>query len=349
MARAGLVAQGRVPGPAGRDPGCPPDLLEARAHPPPLQLARAGPHRAPFPRWWSAAGRLQSCQQAREGACVEIIRYADESGVRVGVQEADGVASPVPALADLLALRRRLRVVVASAAAVAPQPGPPPANRRWTGRPRLGRRASPTSGPAWRARSRVRSPTSMPGLTMPTCRSRRTARPGGGARCRRAHRHPAGLAGQRARARAGRGLQRRRRDRRRDHLQRRAVPVHRGRDPLYLPQGEVYICARALGPGIVPAWEALRPAGALQSAWRCAAAAAWPGTAGRPPRSCIADLAHLADYLFRARQGTRRRGDRPPGPAWSRSRTSPWSRRRWRASTSPASRYSLTNIVACDR
>ena len=48
---------------------------------------------------------------------MQIIRYADEGGVRVGVQEADGVRPlPVPALADLLALPAdRLREELATA------------------------------------------------------------------------------------------------------------------------------------------------------------------------------------------------------------------------------------------
>jgi 2-dehydro-3-deoxy-D-arabinonate dehydratase len=56
---------------------------------------------------------------------VQIIRYADDAGVRVGVQEADDVRPlPVPALADLLALPAgRLRELVASAAAAAPSRG----------------------------------------------------------------------------------------------------------------------------------------------------------------------------------------------------------------------------------
>jgi 2-dehydro-3-deoxy-D-arabinonate dehydratase len=71
-----------------------------------------------------------------------------------------------------------------------------------------------------------------------------------------------------------------------------------GENPLYLPQAKVYTGACALGPGIVPAWQA----GDLRSltisvAVRRGGSLAWDGrtTTAQLHR----DLAHLVSYLFR--------------------------------------------------
>ena len=89
----------------------------------------------------------------------------------------------------------------------------------------------------------------------------------------------------RPRARAGRGAQRRRRGRRLHHLQRHELTVHRGADPLYLPQAKTYAGGCAVGPWIVPAWELPDPyALTIELTIARDGGVAWAGTA--TPRPC---------------------------------------------------------------
>ena len=236
---------------------------------------------------------------------MQIIRYADEAGVRVGVQEADDVRPlPVPALADLLALpASRLREFVASAASAAPSRGRfrllPPVD---------GLTEVWASGVTYQRSSAARQEESQvadvyarvydadrPELFFKSP-AWRVCGPGEpiGIRPDSAVNVPEPELAVVCNA-AGR-------DRRRDHLQRRVVPVHRGREPAVPAAGQGLrrrLRARARHRARLAA---RRPAGADDQRDGRAAAAAWPGTARPPPRSCTATWPSLVDYLFRRAQ-----------------------------------------------
>jgi 2-dehydro-3-deoxy-D-arabinonate dehydratase len=235
---------------------------------------------------------------------VQIIRYADEAGVRVGVQEADDVRPlPVPALADLLALPAgRLREFVATAAAAAPSRGPfrllPPVDgltEVWASGVTYERSSAARQeesqvadvyarvyeadrpelffkSPAWRVCGpgepigiRPDSAVNVPEPELAVvCNAEGEIV--GATIC--------------------------------NDVSSRSIE---GENPLYLPQAKVYAGACALGPGIVPAWQLgdLR-ALTISVTVRRGGRLAWDGQASTA--QLHRDVTDLVDYLFRCAQ-----------------------------------------------
>ena len=235
---------------------------------------------------------------------MQIIRYADEAGVQVGVQQADGVRPlPVPALADLLALpATRLREVVASAAGTAPIRGKfrllPPVD---------GLTEVWASGVTYQRSSAARQEESQvadvyarvydadrPELFFKSP-AWRVCGPGEpiGIRPDSAVNVPepelavvCNAAGEIVGATIC------------NDVSSRSIE---GENPLYLPQAKVYTGACALGPGIVPAWQLgdLR-ALTISVTVRRGGRLAWDGQTSTA--QLHRDLAGLVDYLFRHAQ-----------------------------------------------
>jgi 2-dehydro-3-deoxy-D-arabinonate dehydratase len=235
---------------------------------------------------------------------VQIIRYAGEDGVQVGVQEADGVRRlPVPALADLLARpAARLREMVAGAAGTAPIRGKfrllPPVD---------GLTEVWASGVTYERSSAARQEESQvadvyarvyeadrPELFFKSP-AWRVCGPGEpiGIRPDSAVNVPEpelALVCNAAGEIVGVTIC--------NDVSSRSIE---GENPLYLPQAKVYTGACALGPGIVPAWQAgdLR-ALTINVAVRRGGSLAWDGRTSTA--QLHRDLAHLAGYLFRHAQ-----------------------------------------------
>jgi 2-dehydro-3-deoxy-D-arabinonate dehydratase len=235
---------------------------------------------------------------------VQIIRYADEAGVRVGVQEADDVRPlPVPALADLLALPAgRLREFVASAASAAPSRGRfrllPPVDRLtevWASGVTYQRSSTARQeesqvadvyarvydadrpelffkSPAWR----VCGPGEPIGIRPDSAVN--VPEPELAVVCN--------AAGEIVGVTIC------------NDVSSRSIE---GENPLYLPQAKVYTGACALGPGIVPAWQLgdLR-ALTISVSVRRGGRLAWGGQTSTA--QLHRDLAGLVDYLFRHAQ-----------------------------------------------
>jgi 2-dehydro-3-deoxy-D-arabinonate dehydratase len=237
---------------------------------------------------------------------VQIIRYADEAGVHVGVQEADGVRPlPVPALADLLAWPApRLREVVAAAATA----GTAPVRGKFRLLPPVdGLTEVWASGVTYERSSAARQEESQvadvyarvyeadrPELFFKSP-AWRVCGPGEpiGIRPDSAVNVPEPELAVVCNAEGeivGATIC--------NDVSSRSIE---GENPLYLPQAKVYAGACALGPGIVPAWQLgdLR-ALTISVTVRRGGRLAWDGQASTA--QLHRDVTDLVDYLFRCAQ-----------------------------------------------